>query len=88
MVKPIKNNVLVKPFPSDEMSTGGILLPESARRISNKMEVVEVGTGTKDRPMQFRKGQTVYRVKDWGNEVVIDGQLHFIMTDDGIIATE
>ena len=87
-MKPIKNNVLVKPFPSDEISSGGIYVPESARKTSNKMEVVEVGTGTKDRPMQFRKGQTVYRVKDWGDEIIIKGQVHFLIKDDALIATE
>ena len=87
-MKPIRNNVLVKPFPSDEISSGGIYVPESARKISNKMEVVEVGTGTKDRPMEFRKGQTVYRVKDWGDEIIIEGQVHFLIKDDALIATE
>lgn len=87
-MKPIRNNVLVKPFPSDEISSGGIYVPESARKPSNKMEVVEVGVGSKEKPMQFKKGQTVYRVKDWGTEVVINEQLHFLISDEAIIAVE
>ncbi len=87
-MKPIRNNVLLKPFPSDEMSTGGIIIAESYREPSNKMEVIEVGNGTKEKPMRFRKGETVYRVKSWGDEILIDGQVHFLMSDDSIIATE
>jgi co-chaperonin GroES (HSP10) len=80
---PIRNNVLLKPFPSDEMSTGGIIIAESYREASNKMEVIAVGSKAK-----FKEGQTVYRVKDWGDEILIDGQVHFLMSDDSIIATE
>ena len=84
---PIRNNVIVKPFPSDEMSEGGLLIPESARKISNKVKVVAVGKGTKARPMTLLEGQTAFRVRDWGVEILIDGELHFIMEQSAIIAT-
>jgi len=38
--------------------------------------------------MRLKEGTVAYRVKDWGNEVEIDGQLHFIMDEQAIIATE
>ena len=52
-MKPVRNNILTKPFPPDEISEGGILVPESARKENNKMFVIAVGRGTKERKMIF-----------------------------------
>lgn len=84
---PIRNQVLFKPFPPDEISTGGIYVPESAREVSNKGTIVKVGRGTKERPMSLKQGDIAYRVKDWGTEVIVDGELHFLMDDSAILAT-
>lgn len=86
MIKPIRNNVLVKPFPSDEMSEGGIIVSEAHRPISNKMMVVEVGNGTKKTPMQFKKGETVFRVKDCGTPIEEKGELFFLVEQSWLIA--
>lgn len=88
MLKPIRNQVLVKPYPSDEISEGGILVPESARRPSNKVHIVKVGNGTKDKPMKLKAGDTGYRVFEWGCPVFVNGELHFIMDMEAIIAKE
>lgn len=85
---PIRTQVLVKPFPSEEVSEFGIIVPESVRKPSNKVMVVKVGNGTKDKPMKLKEGQTGFRVKDWGCEVLISGELHFIMDQDAILAIE
>lgn len=87
-MQPIKNMVLVKPFPADGITEGGLIVPESAQKTSNKVKIVAVGNGTAQRPMQFAPGQTGYRVQDWGTDVVIDGELHFLMDMDAIIAHE
>lgn len=87
-MKPIRTQILAKPYPSDEISEGGIFVPESARTPSNKLKIVAVGNGTKDKPMKLRAGQTGYRVKDWGCEVLVNGELHFIMDQDAILAVE
>ena len=52
------------------------------------MYVVAVGTGTPNKPMRLKAGQTVYRVKDWGTPVDIKGERHYIMDQAAIIATE
>ncbi len=88
-MKLIKTKILVKPFPPDEESEGGILVPESARGISNKVLVVETGEGTVKEPMRLKKGDTAFKVKDWKGEieVTIGGELHYIMEQSAIIAT-
>ena len=87
MIQPIRNQILVKPFPADEISEGGIFVPDSARAISNKVMIVGVGNGTKDKPMRLKSGMIGYRVQSWGCEVMVEGELHFIMDSDAILAT-
>lgn len=87
-MKPIRSNVLCKPYPPDAVSEGGILVPESARQESNKMYIVAVGTGTPDKPMKLSAGQTAFRVKDWGTPVDVNGERHYIMDQAAIIAIE
>lgn len=87
-MQPIRNNILVKPFPADEVSEGGIFVPESARKESNKLLVVAVGRGTRDRKMPFVAGDVVYRVRDWGTPVDVHGDRHYIMDQNAIIAKE
>lgn len=87
----LKNKILVKPFPSDEQSEGGIFVPLSAREVSNKVLIVEVGEGTKKKPMRLKKGQTGFRVKGWKGaleaELEINGEPHFIIEEADILAT-
>lgn len=87
-MKPIRNYVLVKPFPPDEVSEGGIFVPESARQENNKVHIVSVGEGTPKRPMNLKAGQIGYRVKDWGTPVEINGEKHYLMDNSAIIAIE
>lgn len=87
-MKPIRDKVLFKPFPPDTISIGGIYVPESARQINNKGEIIEVGKGTKDKPMKLKAGDIGYRVKEWGQEILIDGELYFLIEQDAIIAKE
>ena len=87
-MKPIRSNVLVKPFPPSEISEGGIFVPLSVRKENNRVTIISVGNGTKDRPMQFKPGQGAFRVKDWGTPVEIKGEMHYLMDDSAILATE
>lgn len=85
-MKPLRNQILFKPLPSDEVSEFGIIVPESARAISNKGVIVEVGDGTSKRPMRLNKGDIGLRVKDWGTQIDLDGEIHFLMDESAIIA--
>lgn len=86
MINVIRDNVLVKPFPSDEFSEGGIVVSEAHREVSNKMRVVAVGNGTKDKPMRFKEGDIAFRVKDCGDEIEIGGEKYFIVKQSWLIA--
>lgn len=87
MLKPIRNQVLVKAFKEDEMSSGGIIVPENARKEGCKIEIMAVGNGTPSRPMRLKPGMIAYRVKDWGIPVEDNGELYYLMEDVAILAT-
>lgn len=86
---PIKENILFKPFKGSDKSDGGIIVPESFQKVSDKGLVVAVGLGSKRKPMRLKPGQIAYRVHGWStSEVMIDGELHYIMNQDAIIALQ
>lgn len=76
-------NVIVKPYPSSEFSEGGLIVPDSVKKPSNKVSIVSVG----DRVTKVKEGQSGFRVKSWGHDVLINNELHFIMDQSAIIAT-
>lgn len=83
---PIRNQILFKPFPPDDVSTGGIIVPDSAKEVNNKGTIVKVGKGTKEKPMTLYGGQVGFRVKGWGVEIIIDGEKHYLMEQDAVLA--
>lgn len=85
-MKPIKNQILFKPFLQEEVTEGGLFVPDSYRRESDKGEIVAVGGGTKERPMHLKAGQIGYRVHDWGTLVEKDGESFYLMEDSAILA--
>lgn len=86
-MRPVKNNILVKPCELENVTAGGIIIPESIKGVSNKVKIIAVGNGTKDKEMKLKPGMIGYRVKDWGTEIHIDGELHYLMGQDAILAT-
>ncbi len=87
MIQPINNWVLLKPCPSDEISEGGIIVPDSVKKDSCKMEIIAVGEGTEKEPMQFHSGQIAFRVKDWGTLIEYNGERFYMMRQNEILAT-
>lgn len=82
----IRDNVLVKPLPSDEKSLGGIIVSEAHRAVSDKVEVISVGNGTKNYRMAWKPGDIAFRVHACGDEVIINGEIHFLVKGNWLIA--
>ncbi len=87
-MKPVGQNILVKPFLRDNVTDLGIIVPDSVKKESNKVSIIEVGNGSPKKPMKFSKGQIGFRVKDWGDEIIIEGEKHYLMHQDSIIALQ
>lgn len=83
-MKPINKKILFKPFQGSEITEGGLYVPDSVRKLSNKGEIVEVG----ERVTKVKKGDIGFRVKDWGEEIIINGEKHFIMEENAILALQ
>jgi chaperonin GroES len=81
-IQPLASRVLVKPFPADEISEGGIIVPENARGRSNKATVVAIGEATK-----YKVGDIVFHVKEAGTEIHEDGVAYWLISDVDILCT-
>jgi len=81
-MKPINRKILFKPFKGSEITAGGLFIPETARKLSNKGEIIEIG----EQVTKVKKGDIGYRVKDWGEEVIINEEQHYLMEESAILA--
>lgn len=88
MIKPVRNNVLVRCLEGTNVTEGGIFLSDAHLKDSNKVEIVAVGTGLPKRPMRLKPGQVGYHVQDWGQEIEDNGQKYYLMEQSAIIAIE
>jgi chaperonin GroES len=57
--KPLADRVLVEPAAAEEKTASGIIIPDTAKEKPQKGQVVAVGTGKKDEPMNVNVGDTV-----------------------------
>lgn len=87
-MNPILSQVVFKPFPSEVITESGFVVPENCREINNKGTIVAVGNGTAKKPMRLKVGDVVHRTKDWGEGIIKDGELYFLMDEAAIIAKE
>lgn len=83
---PIQTKVLIKPFPSEEKSAGGIIVAEGFRERNCKATVISVGNGTKKNPMKYKPDMVVFSVKDNGEEFIINGEKHYLIDSSWILA--
>jgi chaperonin GroES len=89
--KPLADRVLIKRLEQEEVTKGGIIIPDSAKEKPIRGEVVAVGPGKvndegKAIPVSVKKGQKVLFGKYSGNEIKIDGVEHLMMREDDILA--
>ncbi len=85
-VKPLADRVLIEPAPSEEKTSGGIIIPDTAKEKPQKGTIVAVGTGKKDEPLTVKVGDFVLYGKYSGTEINIDGNDYLIMKESDIFA--
>jgi chaperonin GroES len=91
MLKPLGGRVLVKPSESEQRSTGGIILPDSAQKRPQEGKVIAVGEGklsdTGERlPVPVKVGDVVVYPEYGGTEVKIDDVEYLLIDSDSILA--
>ncbi|MDR4988155.1 MAG: co-chaperone GroES [Bacteroidales bacterium] len=85
-IKPLADRVLVQPAAAEEKTTGGIIIPDTAKEKPQRGTVIAVGAGTKDNPMTLKAGDKVLYGKYAGTELSFDGQDYLIMRESDIYA--
>ena len=85
-VRPLADRVLVEAAPAEQKTSGGIIIPDTAKEKPQKGKIVAVGNGKPDEPMTVKKGDTVLYGKYSGTEITIDGKDYLIMKESDIFA--
>ena len=88
--KPLHDRVVVKRIDTDEKSSGGIIIPDTAKEKPSEGKVLAVGPGEitedgKSKPMNVKKGDKILFGKWSGTEVKLDGQDVLIMKESDIM---
>jgi chaperonin GroES len=88
--RPLHDRVLVKRVEAEEKTSGGIIIPDSAKEKPQEGEVVAAGAGAKDEtgkvsPLDVKAGDRILFGKWSGTEVKIDGQDLLIMKESDIL---
>ena len=86
-IRLLRNRILVSADKPEQVTPGGIIIPETAQEQQNKGKVVAVGPGTKDDPMLIKIGSMVCYGEECGAELQIDGKDHLIMSDKDVLYT-
>ncbi|MCZ6684038.1 MAG: co-chaperone GroES [Planctomycetota bacterium] len=90
-VRPLGDKVLVKRIEADAMTSGGIILPDSAKEKPKRGRVQAVGdgklldTGERSKP-QLSKGDEILFTSYAGTEIKINGEEMVIMDESDILA--
>ncbi len=84
-LKPINDRVVVQPAPADEKTSGGIIIPDTAKEKPQRGKVVAVGPGKDDLKLTVKKGDTVLYGKYAGQELQYEGKDLLIMREDDIL---
>ncbi|MBL48575.1 MAG: co-chaperone GroES [Roseibacillus sp.] len=89
-IKPLGQRVLVKRLDAEEVSAGGIVLPDTAQEKPQEAEVVALGTGGKDEngndiTFSVEEGNKVLISKYGGTDVKVNGEDLLIINEGDIL---
>jgi chaperonin GroES len=88
--RPLHDRVVVRPLEQNEKTSGGIIIPDTAKEKPQQGEVVAVGPGGRDEsgkvaPLDLKKGDRILFGKWSGTEVTINGDKLLIMKETDIM---
>jgi chaperonin GroES len=86
----LADRVLVKPTPKEEVSKGGIILPDTAKEKPQEGKIMAVGPGrlTEDGKriaMEVKVDEKVLYAKYAGTEIKLDGEEYLIVRESDIL---
>ncbi|HEU0297680.1 MAG TPA: co-chaperone GroES [Anaerolineales bacterium] len=90
-LKPLGGRVIVEPIEQEEITAGGIILPETAKEKPQEGKILAAGPGDRDDEgkriaMEVKVGDKVLYAKYSGTEVKVDGKKLLILRESDILA--
>lgn len=90
-LKPLGGRVIVTPIEQEEMTAGGIILPETAKEKPQEGKILAAGPGDRDDEgkriaLDVKVGDKVLFAKYSGTEIKMDGKKLLIMRESDILA--
>ena len=90
-IKPLADRVVVRPIEREEVTKGGIYLPDTAKEKPQEGEVLAVGQGRlsedgKRIPMDIKVGDIVVYARYGGTEIKVDDDKLMILRESDILA--
>ncbi len=90
-ITPIGDKILIQRLEAEEVTKGGIVIPDTAKDKPAEGKVIAVGKGRllnngKRVDFQIKKNDRVLFSSYAGNEIKIDGEPHLVMSEDEILA--
>ena len=90
-IKPLGDRILVKREEEASTASGGIILPDTAKKKQDRAEVLALGTGKKDDkgqqlPFEVQVGDIVLIDKYSGQELTVEGEEYVIVQMSEVIA--
>ena len=90
-IQPLADRVMIRPIEREEVTKGGIVLPDTAKEKPQEGEVVAVGQGRvsddgKRISMDVKVGDTVIYAKYGGTEIKVEGEDMVILRESDILA--
>jgi chaperonin GroES len=90
-LEPLGDRIVVKPIAKEEVTKGGIVLPDTAKEKPQEGEVIAVGPGRMTEEgnriaLDVKKGDTVVYPKYSGTELKLEGEEYLIMRESEILA--
>jgi chaperonin GroES len=89
-IRPLHDRLLVKRVAEDEMTKGGIIIPDTAKEKPIEGMVVAVGKGKiledgKVVPLDVKEGDRILFGKYSGTEIKLEGEEHLILREDEVL---
>ena len=90
-LRPLGDRVVIEPSEGEEVTSGGILLPETAKEKPQQGTIVAIGAGRRDEdgklvPMDVSLNDKVLYAKYAGTEIKLDGKKVLILKESDILA--
>ena len=91
-IKPLGDRIVIEAIEQDEKTSGGIIIPDTAKEKPKQGKVLAVGPGAKDEngkriPMDVDVGDIVLFTQWAGSDVKIDGKEYKVLKESDVIGT-